>query len=486
MQIVRDLAGYTLGRSDLLRRAMSKKKASVMEKERQNFVYGNKEEGVMGCIANGIDEKVANKIYDNMTDFAKYAFNKSHAACYAVVAYQTAFLKYYYPVEFMAALMTSVLDNTSKVSEYILACRNMNIQILPPDINEGEGRFSVSENSIRYGLSAIKSIGRPVIESIVAERQERGRYKDLKDFITRLSGKEVNKRTIESFIKAGALDSLGGTRRQLMMIYIQILEQLNQDKKNSMPGQFTLFDMVSEEHKEQYEVKLPDVGEYDKETLLAFEKEVMGIYISGHPMEEYEEIWKKNVTAFTSDFVLDEETNTIKAEDGKSVIIGGIITNKTIKHTRNDKIMAFITIEDLVGNVEVVIFPRDYERNSSNIVEDNKVFIKGKVNAEEDRAGKVICEKIIPFDSLDKEVWIKFANKELFQSQEEKLYDMIKESDGSDSIVIYVEDIKAIKKLSPSKNIKAEKDLISKIATYFGKNNVKVVEKSIENLSKMN
>jgi DNA polymerase-3 subunit alpha len=486
MQIVRDLAGYTLGRSDLLRRAMSKKKASVMEKERQNFVYGNIEEGVAGCIANGIDEKIANKIYDNMTDFAKYAFNKSHAACYAVVSYQTAFLKYYYPVEFMAALMTSVLDNTSKVSEYILACRNMNIQILPPDINEGEGRFSVSDNAIRYGLSAIKSIGRPVIDSIVIERKERGRYKDLKDFITRLSGKEVNKRTIESFIKAGALDSLGGTRRQLMMIYIQILEQISQDKKNSMPGQFTLFDMVSEENKEQYEIKLPDVGEYDKETLLIFEKEVMGIYISGHPMEEYEEVWKKNVTALTSDFVLDEETNLIKAEDGRSVIVGGIITNKTIKHTRNDKIMAFITIEDLVGNVEVVIFPRDYERNSSNIIEDNKVFIKGKVNAEEDRAGKVICEKIIPFDSLDKEVWIKFKNKELFQEQEEKLYDIIKESDGNDSIVIYVEDIKAIKKLSPSRNIKAEKNIISKIATYFGKNNVKVVEKSIENLSKMN
>ncbi|MFA9377546.1 MAG: DNA polymerase III subunit alpha [Lachnotalea sp.] len=486
MQIVRDLAGYTLGRSDLLRRAMSKKKASVMEKERQNFVYGNKEEGVPGCVANGIDEKIANKIYDNMTDFAKYAFNKSHAACYAVVAYQTAFLKYYYPVEFMAALMTSVLDNTSKVSEYILACRNMNIQILPPDINEGEGRFSVSENSIRYGLSAIKSIGRPVIESIVIERQERGRFKDLKDFITRLSGKEVNKRTIESFIKAGALDSLGGTRRQLMMVYVQILDQINQDKKNSMPGQFTLFDMVSEEEKAQYEVKLPDVGEYDKETLLAFEKEVMGIYISGHPMEEYEEVWKKNVTAFTTDFVLDEETNSIKAEDGKTVIVGGMITNKTIKHTKNDKIMAFITIEDLVGVVEVVIFPRDYERNSANIIEDNKVFIKGKVNAEDDRDGKVICEKIIPFDSLDKEVWIKFANKELFQQEEEKLYEMIKDSDGKDGIVIYVEDIKAIKRLPRSQNMSADRDLISKLASYFGQNNVKVVEKSIENISKMN
>lgn len=486
MQIVRDLAGYTLGRSDLVRRAMSKKKTSVMEKERQNFVYGNESEGVKGCVSNGIDEKIANKIFDNMIDFAKYAFNKSHAACYAVVSYQTAYLKYYYPLEFMAALMTSVLDNTSKVSEYILACRNMNISILPPDINEGEGNFSVSEDSIRYGLSAIKSVGRPVIDAIVTERQERGKFKDLKDFITRLSGKEVNKRTIESFIKAGALDSLGGTRRQMMMIYVQILEQISQDKKHSVAGQMTLFDMISEEEKEQFDIQLPDVGEYDKETLLAFEKEVTGIYISGHPMEKYEDVWKRNVTAFTSDFALDEETNAIKAEDGKTVTIGGMITNKTIKHTKNDKMMAFITVEDLVGSVEVIIFPRDYERNSSNIVVDNKVFVRGKVNAEEDKPGKVICERIIPFDTLDKELWIKFKNKELFQEQEEKLYDMIKESDGNDGIVIYIEDIKAMKRLPPSKNVKAESFLIRQLAKYFGEKNVKVVEKNIENLTKMN
>lgn len=486
MQIVRDLAGYTLGRSDLVRRAMSKKKTSVMEKERQNFVYGNESEGVKGCVANGIDEKVANKIFDNMMDFAKYAFNKSHAACYAVVSYQTAYLKYYYPVEFMAALMTSVLDNTSKVSEYILACRNMNISILPPDINEGEGNFSVSEGSIRYGLSAIKSIGRPVIDAIVTERQERGKFKDLKDFITRLSGKEVNKRTIESFIKAGALDSLGGTRRQMMMIYVQVLEQISQDKKHSVAGQMTLFDMISEEEKEQFDIQLPDVGEYDKETLLAFEKEVTGIYISGHPMEKYEEMWKRNVTAFTTDFSLDEETNAIKAEDGKTVTIGGMITSKTIKHTKNDKMMAFITVEDLVGSVEVIIFPRDYERNASNIVVDNKVFVRGKVNAEEDKAGKVICERIIPFESLDKELWIKFENKELFQKMEAKLYDVIKESDGNDGIVIYIEDIKAMKRLPPSKNVKADSFLVGQLAKYLGEKNIKVVEKNIENLTKMN
>ena len=281
MQIVRVLGGYTLGRSDLLRRAMSKKKAAVMQKERQNFVYGNEEEGVPGCIKNGIKEEIANKIYDEMIDFAKYAFNKSHAAAYAVVAYQTAYLKYYYPVEFMAALMTSVIDNTRKVSEYIYSCRQMGIQILPPDINRGEGGFSVDGQNIRYGLSAIKSVGKPVIDAIVSERETRGEYKSLQDFIERLSGKEVNKRTIESFIKSGALDSLGGTRKQFMMVYVRILDSVNQEKKHAMAGQLSLFDLVSEEEKSAYEIHLPNVGEYDKEQLLAFEKEVLGIYVSG-------------------------------------------------------------------------------------------------------------------------------------------------------------------------------------------------------------
>ena len=330
MQIVRDLAGYTWGRSDLVRRAMSKKKGKVMEQERKNFVYGNPEENVPGCIARGIDEKVANKIYDNMIDFAKYAFNKSHAAAYAVVAYQTAYLKYYYPVEFMAALMTSVLDNTSKVSEYIYTCRQMGIAILPADINDGVGGFSVSGQAIRYGLSAIKSIGRPVIDAIVEERKIRGPFTTLKDFITRLSGREVNKRTIENFIKAGALDGLEGNRRQKMMIYGSLLDALNQEKKTTMAGQMTLFDIAPEEDKAEYEIKLPNVEEYDKEVLLGFEKEVLGIYISGHPLEEYMVRLKKTTNAVTTDFVLDEETGTLKVSDGVKVRIGGMITDKVI------------------------------------------------------------------------------------------------------------------------------------------------------------
>ena len=479
MQIVRDLAGYTWGRSDLVRRAMSKKKGKVMEQERKNFVYGNPEENVPGCIARGIDEKVANKIYDNMIDFAKYAFNKSHAAAYAVVAYQTAYLKYYYPVEFMAALMTSVLDNTSKVSEYIYTCRQMGIAILPPDINEGEGGFSVSGQAIRYGLSAIKSIGRPVIDAIVEERKIRGPFTTLKDFITRLSGREVNKRTIENFIKAGALDGLEGNRRQKMMIYGSLLDALNQEKKTTMAGQMTLFDIAPEEDKAEYEIKLPDVEEYDKEVLLGFEKEVLGIYISGHPLEEYMERLKKNTNAVTTDFVLDEETGTLKVSDGTKVRIGGMITDKVIKYTKNNKAMAFITLEDLVGTVEIIIFPKDYERYAKYLENDAKVFVEGRVTAEEDRNGKLICEKIISFDEVKRELWLQFSSKSDFEEKEGALYGKMMDADGSEHVVIYLAAEKQMKRLPENRNVAITKELLEDLGNFLGKDNVKVVEKSL-------
>ena len=348
MQIVRDLAGYTLGRSDLLRRAMSKKKAAVMEKERKTFVYGDEETGVPGCIKNGIDEQTANKIYDEMIDFAKYAFNKSHAAAYAVVSYQTAWLKYYYPVEYMAALMTSVIDNPTKVAEYIYVCRQMGIRILPPDINKGEADFSVDGGDIRYGLAAIKSIGRPVIRAIVNDRKELGEFRNLEDFITRISSRELmNKRLVENLIKAGALDVLGGTRKQFMSIYIQIVDHMQQEKKNSMVGQMSLFDVVSEEQKEEFQIRMPDVGEYTKENLLGFEKEVLGVYVSGHPLEPYEEEWRKVISATTADFQVDPEVGYTKVRDGAREIIGGIIVEKTVKHTKTNQMMAFLTVEDL-------------------------------------------------------------------------------------------------------------------------------------------
>ena len=482
MQIVQELAGYTLGRSDLLRRAMSKKKGDVMQKERQIFVYGDEANNVPGCIKNGINEKTANKIYDEMIDFAKYAFNKSHAAAYAVVSYQTAWLKYYYPVEYMAALMTSVIENPSKVSEYIYACRQMGIKILPPDINKGEANFSVDEGNIRYGLAAIKSIGRPVIKAIVEDRRELGDFKNLEDFITRLSAREIlNKRTVENLIKAGALDVLGGTRKQFMSIYIQIVEHVSQEKKYSMAGQMTLFDLVGEDQKEEFQIKLPNVGEYTKENLLGFEKEVLGIYVSGHPLEQYEESWRKVISATTADFQLNDDTGRTKVHDGAKEIIGGMITDKTVKHTKTNQMMAFITVEDLLGTVEVVVFPRDYEKNRQFLEVDSKVFIRGRVSEEDDRPSKLICEKIIPFEQKKRELWIQFPDKEDYIKNEQILFGYIADSEGDDEVVIYCAKEKAIKRLPKNRNILVNPQILSRLMNHFGESRVKVVEKAIEN-----
>ena len=485
MQIVQKLAGYTLGRADLVRRAMSKKKAAVMQQERQNFVYGNEAEGVPGCISRGIQENVANKIYDDMIDFAKYAFNKSHAAAYAVVAYQTAWLKYYYPVEFMAALMTSVIDNSTKVSEYILTCRQMNIGILAPDVNESESAFSVSGGAIRYGLNAIKSIGRPVIESIIAERKAGGPYVDLSDFIHRLPGKDVNKRVVENLIKSGAFDSFPANRRQMMLIYGQIMDEAAQKKKTELAGQMSLFDFAAEEDKEAFKVKIPVVAEYNKGDLLAFEKEVLGFYISGHPLEEYEEQWKRGISHVTTDFLPPEEGELPKVHDGERATVGGMITTKTMKATKTNKMMAFITIEDLVGTVEVIVFPRDYEKIGKMLNVDDKVFVSGRISAEEDRASKMILESIRPFSEPKKELWIQFADVEEFKRREPELLSTIMDSEGSDSVIIYVKKEKMKKVLPTSRNIKITDELLGRLYQIFGEKNVKAVEKYIENTGKM-
>mgnify|MGYP000328054663 CR=1 FL=1 len=481
MQIVRNLAGYTLGRSDLVRRAMSKKKASVMEKERQNFVYGNEAEGVPGCIANGIDEATANKIYDEMIDFAKYAFNKSHAAAYAVVSYQTAYLKYYHPVEFMAALMTSVIDFPNKVAEYILVCRQMGIKILPPDVNCGMYGFSVDNGAIRYGLSAIKSVGRPVIESLVSEREQNGEYRSLKDFMER-NTQQMNKRAVENFIKAGALDCLEGNRRQKMMVYQQISDSISQDRKNSLVGQMSLFDLVSEEDKKEFEIRMPNVEEFGKEELLGYEKEVLGIYLSGHPLENYRAMMEKTISAKTSDFQQDEETNLPKVMDGQKVIIGGMITDKTIKYTKNNKVMAFLTVEDLVGTVEVVVFPRDYEKSQQFLNEDARVFIQGRVSAEDDRASKLILEKIRPFDNMPREIWIQFDNKEVYAQRSQELLEDLRRSPGDSAVVIYLKDVKAIKKLPVGYHAQIQDSWMNYMYEKYGQTNVKVVERGLKNL----
>ncbi len=492
MQIVQKLAGYTMGQADNIRRAMSKKKQYVIDAERKNFVYGNEEQGIKGCVANGISEKAANSIYDSMVDFAKYAFNKSHAAAYAVISVQTAWLKYYYPVEFMAALMTSVIDNSAKAAEYLNHCKEMNIDVLPPDINAGWGEFTAEGANVRYGLYAIKSLGRPVIDKIVEERKIGGPYRTLQDFIERVAERDVNKRAIENLIKAGACDSLDGTRKQMTFVYASMIDQVTSKKKSSVAGQMTLFDFATEEEKADYEIQYPDVGEFPKEMMLGFEKEVLGIYLSGHPLEEYTEKIRKNINAVASDFALQEAEegnldamktgaeSQVKIKDNQHVIVGGLIAEKKVTFTRNNKAMAYITIEDLTGTVEVIIFPRDYEKYQRYLNADEKVFVVGHASVEDDKDGKIICERIVPFDETGCDLWFQFGTMEEYKEKEQVLMDILRDSDGNDEVVIYVANPKAIKRLGKNYTVGVNDELLQTLHAFMGEKNVKVVEKSIE------
>ena len=470
MQIVRDLAGYSLGRSDLVRRAMSKKKTSVMEKERQNFIYGNPEENVPGCISNGIDEKTANKIYDDMIDFAKYAFNKSHAACYAVVAYQTAYLKTYYPVEFMAALMTSVVDNTDKVAGYIYACRQMNIQMLPPDVNTSDMEFSVEDNAIRFGLSAVKSLGRPTIKAIIDERNK-SRFTSMQDFISRLYT-DLNKRTLENLIKSGAFDTFGNNRRQMMSVYARMLDNEAKQGKDAISGQMSLFDLVDESEKSQFEIKMPDVSEYTKEDILAFEKEVLGVYVSGHPLDEYAAMWKKHISAMSTDFEIDDETGEPKVKVDSKATIGGMIMAKSVKPTKTGQLMAYLTIEDLVGTVEVIVFPRTFSTYRNIIEGTDKLFITGRVNANADENAKLICESVVPFEDVPRKLWIRFASEEEYLKKAADLAEELKYSDGKDSIIIYCTKENKRIALPQSRNIRITPDILASLRARYGIKNV--------------
>lgn len=474
MQIVRDLGGYTLGRSDLVRRAMSKKKQHVMEVERANFIYGNADENVPGCISKGISEKAAGQIYDDMMDFAKYAFNKSHAACYAVVSYQTAFLKRYYPVEFMASLMTSIIDNSGKVSEYINVCRSMGIEIVPPDVNSGDISFSVVDGKIGYALTAIKNVGRPIIEGLVEEREQNGPFTSLTDFATRMAARDFNKRAMENFIKAGAFDSLGGTRKQYMSVYAPIMDGIASSKKNVMTGQISLFDFAQEEDREEFKETLPNVGEYSKETRLAFEKEVLGIYVSGHPLDDYRAMWQKNITATANNFALDPDTDSVNINDGARVVIGGIIVAKTIKYTKQNRAMAFITVEDLYGSVEVLVFPQKYEKYSSLLVEEKKVFVEGRASVEEDKDGKIILESIKGFDDVPRKLWVKFSSMADYEARHTELESLIGGSEGKDHVIVYIEDVRKTKDLAPAYVVSADEELIETLSKAFGQENVKL------------
>ena len=471
MQIVRDLAGYSWGRSDLVRRAMSKKKAYVMEQERKNFIYGNKDEGVKGCVNNGIDEKVAGKIYDDMIDFAKYAFNKSHAACYAVVSFQTAYLKTYYPVEFMAALMTSVIDNTSKVAGYIYACKQMNIGILPPDVNESQMEFTVENGKIRFAMAAIKSLGRPTIQAILKERGENGSFVSMQDFVTRMSH-ALNRRAIENFVKAGAFDTFGHTRKSMMIVSESMLDSAIKHNKDSMSGQMSLFDFAAEEDKKAFEIRIPDVAEYTKEELLGYEKEILGVYVSGHPLDEYTGMVNKYITNVSSDFEVDDELGETKARDGAIATIGGLITEKTIKTTKKGQLMAFLTVEDVVGTVEVVVFPNSFTANRVVIDHAEKVFVTGKVQANVDENAKLICDKVVDFASIPRKLWIRFASLSDYEDKKDELYGILYNSDGKDTVVIYCTKENKRLTLPASRTIRVDSELIQKLQAMYGEKNV--------------
>ena len=471
MQIVRDLAGYSWGRSDLVRRAMSKKKAYVMEQERKNFIYGNPDEGVKGCVNNGIDEKVAGKIYDDMIDFAKYAFNKSHAACYAVVSFQTAYLKTYYPVEFMAALMTSVIDNTSKVAGYIYACKQMNIGILPPDVNESQMEFTVENGKIRFAMAAIKSLGRPTIQAILKERGENGSFVSMQDFVTRMSH-ALNKRAIENFVKAGAFDTFGHTRKSMMIVSESMLDSAIKHNKDSMSGQMSLFDFAAEEDKKAFEIRIPDVAEYTKEELLGYEKEILGVYVSGHPLDEYTGMVNKYITNVSSDFEVDDELGETKARDGAIATIGGLITEKTINTTKKGQLMAFLTVEDVVGTVEVVVFPNSFTANRVVIDHAEKVFVTGKVQANVDENAKLICDKVVDFASIPRKLWIRFASLSDYEDKKDELYGILYNSDGKDTVVIYCTKENKRLTLPASRTIRVDSELIQKLQAMYGEKNV--------------
>lgn len=475
MQIVRDLAGYTMGGSDEVRRAMSKKKAHIMEMERKNFVYGNEEKDIKGCINNGIGEDVANKIFDEMIDFASYAFNKSHAACYAVVSYQTAYLKYYYPKEFMAASLTSVSDNPTKLIEYMGSLSDMGIKILPPDVNLGEGAFSVDEDGIRFGLSTIKGVGKAVSDAIVRERTLNGKFLSLENFINRLPQKDLNKRSIEGFIKSGALDGMEGNRHEKILNAELFIDKKSKESKTVIPGQMSFFDVVSEEDKESFVSELIHIEEYPKEELLKYEMEVMGMYVSGHPLEEYTSLLEKHSDARSIDFYPDENGD-ISLESGRKLTIGGLLVEVNKRFTKRGDMMAICTLEDLYGRIELVVFPKAFENYGNELVEGGKVFVKGRVDTSGEEEGKLIVDTVREFGRVKKELWIQYADKESYEEDLGNLLTDIGMMSGNDSVIIYLKKERAKKDLGSEWGVPAD-DAVMILGKRLGSDNVKVVEK---------
>ncbi len=509
MQIVRDLAGYTMGRADLVRKAMSKKKADVMARERQFFVYGNEEEGVPGCVKRGVSAEQAEKIFDEMTDFAKYAFNKAHAACYAVVAYQTAWLKVHYPVEFMAALLTSVIDHPGKVAEYIQSLKAMNIELTSPDINEGYTGFSVSaDHRIRYGLSSIKGVGQSIVDRIVAEREKAGPFRSMTDFCRRMQGADMNRKVLENLIKAGAFDSFGGSRREYLEQSGTAIAAAAQWYKNQLSGQMDLFGMGDEEGEKDVADRLQGLAEYPQEQKLALEKEVLGIYLTGHPLQEYEEEWRRVISRNAGDFRWDEEEERCGVIDGETATIGGVIMNLQTKITKSNKMMAFVTLEDLYGSVEVLLFPNVYEEARQYLATDARVFVRGRVSVGDDENAKMVAQAVAPFgqaaalgseqqvyrrryegrgtqvapaamaaaEAAQKEntkvLWLRLAGQADWESKQQELLNLFRQYPGPYDLYLYLTAEKQRLKAPAAYRISKSSELYNKLETLLGAGSV--------------
>ena len=501
MQVVRELGGYTYGRSDLVRRAMGKKKMDVMEEERRYFVYGKDDENgnieIAGCIRNGVPEDIANKIFDDMIDFAKYAFNKSHAAAYGVLSYQTAYLKAYYPVEFMAALITSVMGNTDKVVEYIRECNALGIEVLKPDINKSFSKFSVEGNNIRFGLAAVKNVGVNIIENIINERNLNGKFLDFSDLAKRLDSKDTNKRVIESLIKCGAFDEISENRASLMAGYENVLDSISMDRKKNVQGQISLFDAFggSEESNLQEVSTIPKLPEYQEREKLSLEKEVLGMYVSGHPLSEFKEILIKNTSIDNGKLnALKEDEESYLSLDEREVIMGGMIANKTIKTTKRNDIMAFLDLEDLYGNIEVIVFPQTLKKYNQILNEDSIIFIRGVLNIKEGEEPKIVARDIVDIDNvyqLSRDIYNSGNNnsKNNIEKSKKGLYlkvdsynninimdnisNILKKYPGEDNIFLYAEDTKKLYKYNGF-NVYISDTLINELNNILPKDNIKI------------
>lgn len=480
MQIVRDIGGYSLGQADLVRRAMGKKKMDVMEKERQNFIYGQVDDNgniiVAGAIRNGVDEKSASKIYDLMIDFANYAFNKSHSAAYAVVAYRTGWLKHYYPVEFMAAQISSQMGSTASVSLYIQECKRLGIEMLPPDINKSFAKFTAQGSQIRFGLTAVKNVGENFIKAIVNAR-ETGPFTGFVDFIERIEAEDssaMNKRAVESLIKCGALDSLGDNRTQYLAVFEKTIDGIHADRKRNLEGQYSLFDNLDDNTKTD---NLPDLKEFPQKTLLAMEKEMLGIYVSGHPLEPYDRELKRVSNISTVELIedLNNSTVTLGPRDGDRVTIGGIIVEKKNKITKNNNMMAFITLEDLYGSIECIVFPQTYDRFNEFLFEDGFVVIDGRLSISEVEEPKIICEKIRELKQykMDK-IYLKISkdkNIDVF----EQIKPILKKYTGDIPVYVYLESEKKMIVADRSLWISGEnEELIKALENLLGKDSIKL------------